>query len=155
MMERQQSVIPIPYNLQRLKELYENDFPEVKKSIEDFFETDYWKINIDGFLNLLVEEGKKLGYTQEALAEARNKTIKKMKDAIYSDVFCSALSGILIKSGLSWYNMNDEMLALSKSVTINVFLELTISELKKDIENYLKSLFNESYVFSTETYYTS
>ena len=78
-----------------------------------------------------------------------------MKDAIYSDVFCSALSGILIKSGLSWYNMNDEMLALSKSVTINVFLELTISELKKDIENYLKSLFNESYVFSSETYYTS
>lgn len=155
MMERQQSVIPIPYNLQRLKELYENDFPEVKKSIEDFLETDYWKINIEGFLNLLVEEGKKLGYTQEALAEARNKTIKKMKDAIYSDVFCSALSGILIKSGLSWYNMNDEMLALSKSVTINVFLELTISELKKDIENYLKSLFNESYVFSSETYYTS
>lgn len=154
-MERQQSVIPIPYNLQRLKELYENDFPEVKKSIEDFLETDYWKINIEGFLNLLVEEGKKLGYTQEALAEARNKTIKKMKDAIYSDVFCSALSGILIKSGLSWYNMNDEMLALSKSVTINVFLELTISELKKDIENYLKSLFNESYVFSSETYYTS
>lgn len=155
-MERQQSIIPIPYNLQRLKEIYENDFPEVKKSIEDFFETDYWKVNLEGFLILLLEEGKKLGYTEETLDEARNKTIKKMKDAIYFDVFCSALSGILLKRGLSWYNMHDEMVAISKSVTINIFLELTISELKKDIENYLKSLFNESYVFSSETtYYTS
>ena len=43
MMQRIQKVIPMPYNEEKLMNLMENDFPEVKESIEDFFESDYYK----------------------------------------------------------------------------------------------------------------
>ena len=49
MMQRIQKVIPMPYNEEKLMNLMENDFPEVKKSIEDFFESDYWKTKITDF----------------------------------------------------------------------------------------------------------
>lgn len=102
MMQRIQKVIPMPYNEEKLMNLMENDFPEVKKSIEDFFESDYWKTKLTDFFTFMHKEGKELGYTSEALDEAQDEVIKSIKNAIYLDVFCSALNVILSKKNISW-----------------------------------------------------
>lgn len=151
MMQRIQKVIPMPYNEEKLMNLMENDFPEVKKSIEDFFESDYWKTKLTDFLTFMHKEGKELGYTSEALAEAQDEVIKSIKNAIYLDVFCSALNVILSKKNISWYSMQDEMMIIADSTSINVLFELTIKEIRDYLKEYLESLFKENIVTANGT----
>lgn len=154
-MKRMQKFLQIPYDEEKLMELFENDFPEVKKSIEDFFESDYWKTNLTDLQIFMYEEGKKLGYTSETLDEIQDATRKNLKNAIYLDVFFSAMNGILSKKGISWYSMQDGMMEIVNSAAINVLFELSIKEIKDYLREYLESLFNENWIVSSETHYTS
>ena len=154
-MKRMQKFLQIPYDEEKLMKLFENDFPEVKKSIEDFFESDYWKTNLTDLQIFMYEEGKKLGYTSETLDEIQDATRKKLKNAIYLDVFFSAMNGILSKKGISWYSMQDGMMEIVNSAAINVLFELSIKEIKDYLREYLESLFNENWIVSSETHYTS
>ena len=154
-MKRMQKFLQIPYDEEKLMKLFENDFPEVKKSIEDFFESDYWKTNLTDLQIFMYEEGKKLGYTSETLDEIQDATSKNLKNAIYLDVFFSAMNGILSKKGISWYSMQDGMMEIVNSAAINVLFELSIKEIKDYLREYLESLFNENWIVSSETHYTS
>ena len=66
-------------------------------------------------------------------------------------MFCSALNAILSKKNISWYSMQDEMMIIADSTSINVLFELTIKEIRDYLKEYLESLFKENIVTANGT----